>query len=120
MSKLSPLRAHAPAAFLVLAALLHVAGCAVRSGPVGEYSVSGTVVGVSPPGVLLTDTNGAGVLVASDGTFTIGNAYARGSRYDIRVASDPALPAVRCTVAKGKGVIVDTDRNDVVVACSGS
>ncbi|MFO0735389.1 MAG: hypothetical protein U0270_05900 [Labilithrix sp.] len=103
---------------LVTAALAVLTGCAI-SGPAGDYSVGGTVSGLSTNGgVLLTDAAGAGVFVSSDGRFSIDNAFVDGSAYDVAVSTDPGAPSFRCHVSHGKGVIAGSDVNDVVVDCA--
>jgi hypothetical protein len=107
-------------ALALLAGLASVAevGCA-SSGTVGDYSVGGTVSGLSTDsGVLLTDAAGSGVFVSGNGRFSIDNAFADGAAYDLAVNTDPRTPSVRCTVTNGKGVIEASDVDDVAITCA--
>lgn len=103
---------------LLLASLAALTGCAF-SGPVGDYSVGGTVSGLSAnSGVLLTDAAGAGVFISSNGRFSIDSAFVDGAAYDLAVSTDPGTPSVRCTVTRGKGVIAGADVDDVAIDCA--
>lgn len=103
----------------LLAATAVLSGCVAYSGTTGEYSVGGTVSGLTTnSGVLLTDAAGSGVFVSGNGRFTIENAFADGAAYDLAVASDPGTPAVRCTVNRGQGVIAGADVANVTVECA--
>lgn len=103
----------------LLAALLALTGCAY-GGPAGDYSVSGTVRGVSGQGVFLSDANGAGVFVSSDGSFIIEDAYADGGAYQVTAEGDPSGPATKCVVANGSGVIRAADVDGVSIVCTPS
>lgn len=103
----------------LLGATAALTGCVAYSGTTGEYSVGGTVSGLTTnSGVLLTDAAGSGVFVSGNGRFTIENAFADGAAYDLAVASDPGTPAVRCTVNRGQGVIAGADVENVTVECA--
>jgi len=103
-------------ALALLAALS--TGCAY-SGTVGDYSVGGTVSGLSTDsGVLLTDAAGSGVFVSGNGRFSIDNAFADGAVYDLAVNTDPRTPSVRCSVRNGKGVIEASDVDNVTITCA--
>lgn len=94
------------------------AACAY-SPTVGPYSVGGTVSGLTAGhGVMVTDSAGATIFVSANGRFVIENAFPDGAAYDIDAIDDPSLPAVRCTVTKGKGNIESADVRDVQVACA--
>jgi hypothetical protein len=103
---------------VLLVALAALTGCAY-SGAAGDYSVGGTVSGLTAnSGVLLTDAAGAGVFVSSNGRFSIANAFVDGAAYDVAVATDPGTPSIRCTVSHGRGLIAGSDVDDLAIECA--
>ena len=103
---------------LLVAAIAALTGCAY-SGTAGDYSVGGTVSGLSTnSGVLLTDAAGAGVFVSSNGRFSIDNAFVDGAAYDVAAASDPGTPSIRCTVSNGRGVVAGSDVDNLAIECA--
>ena len=82
-----------------------------------NFSVGGTVSGLSGSGLVL-QSNGAGdLVVTADGPFAFAGRLAAGATYSVTVSSQPAVPAQVCTVSNGSGSVASADVTDVAVNC---
>ena len=87
----------------------------ITKGPAVDYTVGGSVFGLS--GTLVLENNGGDALTLNaDGAFTFSNALPPGSTYLVTVQSQPATQA--CTVTNGSGTITNTNITNVTVNCS--
>jgi hypothetical protein len=87
----------------------------ITKGPAVDYTVGGSVFGLS--GTLVLENNGGDALTLNaDGTFTFSNALPPGSTYLVTVQSQPATQA--CTVTNGSGTITNINITNVTVNCS--
>lgn len=87
----------------------------ITKGPAVDYTVGGSVFGLS--GTLVLENNGGDALTLNaDGTFTFSNALPPGSAYLVAVQSQPATQI--CTVTNGSGTITNTHITNVTVNCS--
>jgi uncharacterized delta-60 repeat protein len=78
-----------------------------------EFTVGGTVEGLSGSGLVLTD-RGIELPVSANGPFTLPGTRSAGSSYDVEVKTQPA--GQRCGVQHGAGTI-SADVSDVLVHC---
>jgi uncharacterized delta-60 repeat protein len=78
-----------------------------------EFTVGGTVEGLSGAGLVLTD-RGIELPVAANGPFTLPGTRAGGTSYAVQVKTQPA--GQLCSVTRGTGT-VGADVTDVVVHC---
>ena len=87
----------------------------ITKGPAVDYTVGGSVVGLS--GTLVLENHGGDALTLNaDGTFTFANALPSGSNYLVTVQSQPATQT--CTVTNGSGTITNANITNVTVNCS--
>jgi len=87
----------------------------ITKGPAGDYTVGGSVSGLS--GTLVLENNGGDALTLNaDGTFTFSNALPPGSTYLVTVQSQPITQT--CTVTNGSGTITNANITNVTVNCS--
>ncbi len=85
-----------------------------------QFTLGGTVSGLAGSGLVL-EVNGADDLpIPSNGSFTFATPLTGGTRYRVRVASQPANPTQVCTVASGDGTIGNANVNSVRVTCASS
>jgi hypothetical protein len=107
-----------------LVLLFMVAGSACRFGfderrgadalPPGEYSVGGTVSGLSSSGLVVA--NGADTRsIDVDGVFTFARPLVDGQTFAVTVGSAPANQ--QCVVSNGTGTIAGASVTDVAVSC---
>jgi uncharacterized delta-60 repeat protein len=82
------------------------------------HTVGGTVPGLSGRGLVLKNVLSGSTTSASNGTFTLPDALADGSPYDVRVYVQPSNPAQACAVAHGSGTISGADVTNVQVTCA--
>ena len=87
----------------------------ITQGPAANYTVGGSVFGLS--GTLVLANNGGDALTLNaDGTFTFSNALPPGSSYQVTVQNQPATQT--CTVTNGSGIITNANITNVIVNCS--
>ncbi len=87
----------------------------ITKGPAVDYTVGGSVFGLS--GTLVLENNGGDALTLNaDGTFTFSTALPPGSAYLVTVQSQPATQT--CTVTNGSGTITNANITNVTVNCS--
>jgi RNase P/RNase MRP subunit p29 len=80
------------------------------------YGLSGTVVGLTTAGLVLSDGSSTYGVPANATDFTLPDALARGSTYKVSVKTQPA--GLTCTVSGGTGTMPASTVTDVVVTCS--
>ncbi|HET9445531.1 MAG TPA: hypothetical protein VFO35_04685 [Steroidobacteraceae bacterium] len=89
--------------------------CATR-----QFTLGGTVSGLAGTGLVLEVNGGDGLPIPSNGSFTFETPLTSGTRYRVRVASQPTNPAQVCTVAGADGTIGNANVNNVRVTCASS
>ena len=83
---------------------------------VNQFSVGGTVSGLSPGESVELKNNGADtVTVASDGTFQFGSTLADNSAYAIAVSRQPTGQS--CSVANATGALAGANATNISVTC---
>jgi hypothetical protein len=80
------------------------------------FTVGGTVLGVTGPGLVLQNNGGDDLAVASDGAFTFTTSVVLGGTYEVTVRTGPGSPEQVCVVSEGSGVIRGAV-TDVAVSC---
>ena len=82
-----------------------------------EYTIGGTVSGLSASGLVLTNNGGDSLRVSSGATtFTFATALTSGASYAVAVASQPS--GQTCTVASGGGTVGTGNVTSVGVTCT--
>jgi len=85
---------------------------------VDQFTIGGTVSGLTGTGLVLQLNGGSNLAVADNGTFQFPDAQNDGSNYAVTVASQPSTPDQHCTVTNGTGEINSAEIDDVQVICS--
>ncbi|HVV49258.1 MAG TPA: hypothetical protein VHO06_06350, partial [Polyangia bacterium] len=84
-----------------------------------QFTVSGTVNGLSGSGLTLSLNAGAVTLpVSNSGTFSFPTTLPSGTTYAVTVGSQPSGPTQTCTVTHGSGTVVAANVGDVEVDCT--
>ncbi len=87
---------------------------------VPQYSVSGTVSGLTGSGLVLQNSNGDELNIEANGVFTFDQLINDGSTYSIAIKESPVEPDQTCTIANGSGDISGDAVYDVTVTCADS
>jgi hypothetical protein len=82
-----------------------------------EFSVGGSVSGLTGTGLVLQNNGADDLPIASDGSFTFPTSLLTGTGYNVTVLRQPTNPVQTCTVTNGVGTVVDADIDTVVVSC---
>ena len=85
-----------------------------------QFTLGGTVSGLAGSGLVLEVNGGDDLPIPSNGSFTFETPLTSGTRYRVRVATQPANPTQVCTVASGDGTIGSVNVNGVRVTCASS
>ena len=81
-----------------------------------NYTIGGTVAGLTGTGMVLQDNGGNNLTVSANGSFTFSNSVASGAAYLVTVITQPTGQS--CTVTNGSGTAIANVTN-VQVACVG-
>ena len=103
-------RATSGACFLALALVL--ASCKKPNNE--NYSIGGTVSGLTGSGLMLQNNGGNDLAVSSNGGFTFSNKLKKNTSYSVTVMTQPS--GQNCTVANGTGTVSANVAN-VAVTC---
>ncbi len=96
---------------------LSAAGCHTGNGAARSYVVSGTAIGLTANGLVLTD-NGADSLAvpANASSFQFSQQVEAGGSYDVAVATQPT--GLTCSVTQGSRGNLEATVSDVTVSCA--
>lgn len=87
--------------------------------PPMSYTVGGTISGLHGTGLVLVNSGGSNLSVASNSTsFTFATALASGDPYNVTVMTQPSGPSQTCTVANGSGAVAGSSITNVRVTCN--
>jgi hypothetical protein len=82
-----------------------------------EFSVGGSVSGLTGTGLILQNNGGDDLPIASNGSFTFATSVLTGMGYNVTVAQPPSGPLQVCTVTNGVGTVNGADVVTVEVSC---
>jgi hypothetical protein len=82
-----------------------------------EFSVGGTVSGLTGTDLILQNNGADDLAIASDGSFTFATSVPTGMGYNVTVLQQPANPLQTCTVVNGVGTVNGADVATVEVSC---
>lgn len=103
---------------LAVVAAIAAAGCAETVN--SEFSLWGEVRGLEGDGIVLSLNDGSqSVAVDENGAFQFDDRLMSGSGFTVRVSEQPGEAGLHCRVARGQGVVLDADVDDILVRCSG-
>ena len=80
-----------------------------------EYTIGGTLTGISGGAAILTNNGGDELNLTADGDFAFATPLQDGAAYDVKVLAAPA--GQTCTVTDGAGTVSGSDVANVVVTC---
>lgn len=83
--------------------------------PATQYTIGGTVTGLSGSGLVLQDNGGDDLAVSASGAFTFATKVNSGANYSVTVKTQPS--GQTCTVANGSGTATANVTN-VAVSCA--
>ncbi len=84
-----------------------------------EYTVGGTVVGLTGSGLVLEVNGGDSFTVATSGPFTFATPIASGAAFTVTVSAQPSSsPKQTCLVVDGTGTVGAANVSNVVVNCA--
>jgi 6-phosphogluconolactonase (cycloisomerase 2 family) len=86
------------------------------NAPVINYSVGGSVSGLTGSGLVLANNGGNNLAIGANGAFTFTQLIATGANYAVTVATQPA--GQNCTVAQGTGAVAGANVTNVAVTCT--
>src|SRR5471032_2749856 len=102
----------------ILALLMVACGGGGSGGSGSNYSIGGTVTGLTGSGLVLQTNFGDLVAVSAAGAFTFANPLGSGAGYTVTVKTQPSAPAQNCVVTNGSGTVGTANVTTVAVACS--
>jgi hypothetical protein len=82
----------------------------------GQFSIRGTVFGLTGSGLVLQNNGGNDLPVSADGPFSFANKLIDGATYAVVVRTQPS--GQNCVVRNSTGTISGADATNVEVACS--
>lgn len=82
----------------------------------GNFTIGGTVTGLSGTGLTLQD-NGGDNLTVTGSSFTFATALASGAAYDVTISTQPSNPAQICTATNNTGTVGSANVTNVEVTC---
>jgi large repetitive protein len=83
-----------------------------------EFTVGGTVNGLTGSGLVLQNNGADNLAIASNGSFAFPTSLTSGTPYNVTVATHPANPDQICAVTSSVGVVSGADVTTVVVTCA--
>jgi 6-phosphogluconolactonase (cycloisomerase 2 family) len=83
-----------------------------------QYTVGGTVSGLSGTGLTLQNNGEDTLAVSASGTFTFPTPLISGDSYSVVVASQPNLPTQTCVATANDGTVADGNVTTVVITCA--
>lgn len=86
--------------------------------PPANVSIHATVTGLLGQGLVLQNSLGDDLGIATNGQFTFGKPIPAGTAYSVTVKTQPTGPNQLCTVNDGNGTASETGANRVAVTCS--
>ncbi len=90
----------------------------LHSFTTANYSIGGTVSGLSGSGLVLQNNAGDDLSIAANGSFTFATSIASGSGYAVTVKTQPSSPSQTCSVTNGSGTLGSANVTDVSVSCT--
>jgi hypothetical protein len=83
-----------------------------------SFSIGGTVSGLLGEGLILQNSGGDDLPIASSGPFTFDTVVANFSSYAVTVASQPGTPRQTCSVTAGSGNVSGANVTNVQINCT--
>jgi hypothetical protein len=92
-------------------------GSASAPAPASNYTIGGTVSGLTGTGLTLQNNSGNNLAVSANGSFTFATSIASGAAFGVTVFNQPTGPSQTCTVASGSGTVGTANVTSVAIRC---
>ena len=96
---------------------VHSSGSSSGTASEPQYTLGGTVSGLSGSGLVLASNTGETVNVSADGTFSFKTTFPDGSPYYVLVLTQPNTPTQTCVANNGSGTIQSSNVTGITVSC---
>jgi hypothetical protein len=83
-----------------------------------EFSVGGSVSGLTGSGLVLQNNGADNIEIASNGSFTFPTSLVSGTPYNVTIAAMPNNPPQICAITNSVGVVSGADVTTVSVTCA--
>jgi 6-phosphogluconolactonase (cycloisomerase 2 family) len=83
-----------------------------------NFSVGGTISGLSGSGLILQNNGGDNIAVSANGGFTFPTTLITGNSYNVSVLTQPSKPNETCVVTNGSGIVASDNITDVTLQCA--
>lgn len=103
---------------LTVAISILFVSCGGSSTSTSNYSVGGTVSGLTGTGLVLQDINTDNLSVTTNGNFTFATALPAGAAFSVTVLTQPSNPAQTCAVTYGASGTVNGTITYVQITCT--
>jgi hypothetical protein len=82
-----------------------------------DFTVGGTVSGLSGSHLVLRNNGGDELTIDANGRFTFPSALPSGARYSVTIAAQPVNPGQQCSVSNGSGTVGNGNVTSIRVEC---
>jgi hypothetical protein len=82
-----------------------------------EFTIGGTLSGLSGSGLVLANNGGDFLTPTADGPFTFPTALLTGQPYNVTVQNPPIRPLQLCRVTDGSGVVGESNVTNITIEC---
>jgi hypothetical protein len=82
-----------------------------------EFSVGGSVSGLTGTGLILQNNGGDDLPIAANGSFTFATSLLTGTGYNVTIAQQPSNPVQVCSVTDGVGTVSGANVTTIAVSC---
>jgi trimeric autotransporter adhesin len=86
--------------------------CVIR-----EFTIGGTLTGLSGSGFVITNNGGDPFRPTANGTFTFPTSVQSGRPYNVTVKTPPTHPLQLCRVFDGSGVVAESNITNISIRC---
>jgi len=83
-----------------------------------QYTIGGTVSGLSGTGLVLQDNAGDDLTINGNGSFAFATPISSGATYAVTVKTQPTNPSQTCTVSGASGTVGGANVTSVSVSCT--
>jgi hypothetical protein len=90
----------------------------VVSCSTSDFTIGGTVSGLSGSGLILRNNGGDELTIDDNGSYTFNTGLPIGARYNVTIAQQPTNPGQSCTVSNGTGLVLLGNVTNVTVRCA--
>jgi hypothetical protein len=85
-----------------------------------QFTVGGSVTGLTGSSLVLQLNRGNDLTLVSDGGFAFETALTNGAAYEVSIKTQPTDPAQACAVSNASGTVTGANVSNIAVSCTGS